>query len=89
MKRQKLSMVRKNKGWSQGNVATFLGVAEITIRSIENGSRNPSSKLIAKFSYLFDEKPETLFPDIFLPSDDTKRIITMKTNSLSPKEAAK
>lgn len=86
MKRRKLSMIRKNKGWSQGNVATFLGVAEITIRSIENGSRNPSTKLIAKFAYLFDEKPEKLFPDIFLPDDDTKRIIKLKTSNLMQKE---
>lgn len=88
MKRERLIAERNRNGWSQNSVAKLLDIAEITVRSIENGSRNPSSKLIAKFSYLFEVKPEILFPDIFLPDKDTKRIIAAKAYKLT-KEAAK
>lgn len=54
MKRERLIAERNRNGWSQNSVAKLLDIAEITVRSIENGSRNPSSKLIAKFSYLFE-----------------------------------
>ncbi|WP_158160074.1 helix-turn-helix domain-containing protein, partial [Lactiplantibacillus plantarum] len=39
MKRERLIAERKRNGWSQNSVAKLLDIAEITVRSIENGSR--------------------------------------------------
>ena len=88
MKRIALINARKSSGWSRKDVATILDVAEITVRSIENGNRDPGAKLAAKFAYLFDVKIELLFPDIFLPDKDTKRIIKTNTKRAKEQEAS-
>lgn len=74
-KRLKLIKLRNDHNWSRQEVAKMLDIAEITVRSVENGARNPGTKLAAKFAFLYEVKVETAFPDIFLPDDDTKRTI--------------
>ncbi|QER67605.1 helix-turn-helix transcriptional regulator [Paucilactobacillus nenjiangensis] len=74
MKRENLIEARKSKGLTQYELADALSIAEITVRKIENGDRNPSTKSAMEFSRYFNLDIKVLFPDIFLPSFDTKGI---------------
>ncbi|GAX06843.1 XRE family transcriptional regulator [Secundilactobacillus pentosiphilus] len=82
-KRLELIKLRNDHNWSRKDVAELLDIAEITVRSIENGVRNPGTKLATKFAFLYDVKVETVFPDIFLPDDDTKRIIQQNKQKIA------
>lgn len=70
---------REKHQWSRNDVANNLGVAKVTIRSIETGNRNPEFKLAANFSQLFDLDVSELFPDIFWASNDTKSDLKKET----------
>lgn len=74
LKRKNLIEARKNKGLTQSELATNLSIAPITVRKIESGDRNPSTKNAMEFSRYFNLDIKILFPDIFLPKNDTKRI---------------
>lgn len=74
MERETLINARLSKKLSQAQVADDLGLAEVTVRKIEKGNRNPSSKTAVKFASYFGRDIKELFPDIFLPNFDTKRI---------------
>lgn len=74
-KRLKLIDLRKKNGWLQKDVASMLDIAEITVRSIENGQRDPSTKLAMMFAYLYGVDADSIFPSVFLLDNDTKRII--------------
>jgi len=69
---------RKKKNLSRKKVAHDVGLAEITIRKIEENKRNPSIKTARKLSIYYGKTMDELFPDIFLLSNDTKRIISKK-----------
>lgn len=72
--RTNLKKERDKKNITQEKLAEFLGISEITVRSLENGSRNPSTKMAKRYALFFGKNLDYLFPDIFLISDDTKRI---------------
>ena len=57
--------LRKNKNWSQADLAEVLGVSRQTINTIENGKYDPSLPLAFKISKLFSQKIE----DIFIPDE--------------------
>ncbi|MFD1548147.1 helix-turn-helix transcriptional regulator [Levilactobacillus fuyuanensis] len=59
---------------TQEELANELGIAEITVRKIENGATNPSAKLAVKYANFFEKDLATLFPDIFLLNFDTNSI---------------
>ncbi|APX72889.1 helix-turn-helix transcriptional regulator [Companilactobacillus allii] len=71
---RKLKYFREKKKLTQKELAEMLGLATITIRSIENGDRNPSIDTAKRISIFFDVGMDELFPDIFLLSDGTKSI---------------
>lgn len=77
MKRDYLIKKREELKISQRQLAQRLQIAEITVRSIENGNRTPSLNLAAKYATFFDSSVESLFPDIFL------RNVTMHNRSIS------
>lgn len=87
MRRELLIKEREDRNLSRVDVAKILGIAEITVRSIENKRRDPSSKTATKFAFLYNTRVDVLFPDIFLPKDDTKRIIKSKLKNIERKEA--
>lgn len=74
LKRTKLKKARVKSGLSQRELADKLGIAEITVRQIENGNTDPGSKLAVKYANFFKKPLEQLFPDIFLLKFDTKSI---------------
>ncbi|MBL4602067.1 MAG: helix-turn-helix transcriptional regulator [Emcibacteraceae bacterium] len=57
----KLRELRKNKNWSQADLAEVLGVSRQTINTIENGKYDPSLPLAFKISKLFSQKIEDIF----------------------------
>lgn len=67
---------RESKNLTREELAKKLGVAEITVRKIEEGGRNPSVKMAKKFAIYYKKDLTELFPDIFLISYDTKHIIS-------------
>lgn len=59
--KNKLKDVRKEKGYSQADLAKLVGVSRNTISSIETGQFNPSAKLALILSIALDKKFEELF----------------------------
>lgn len=56
--------LRTEAGWSQGELATRLGVSRQTVNAIETGKYDPSLPLAFGIAALFELSIE----DIFLPS---------------------
>lgn len=61
-KRLYFSECRKRKG-TQKMVAKDLGVSEVYVRMIENGTFTPGRDLMFKIARYFSEPIEKLFPD--------------------------
>ena len=59
-----LANLRKDRGWSQQDLATRLGVSRQTVNSLERGRYDPSLTLAFKLADVFAETIERLFePD--------------------------
>lgn len=59
--KNRLKEIRKEKGYSQNDLATIVGVSRNTICSIENGQFNPTAKLALILCIALDQKFEDLF----------------------------
>lgn len=59
--KNKLKDVRKEKGYSQADLAKLVGVSRNTISSIETGQFTPSAKLALILCIALDKKFEELF----------------------------
>ena len=59
----RLRELRASKGWSQGELASRLGVSRQTINAIETGKYDPSLPLAFKIARLFDLAIEEIFED--------------------------
>lgn len=73
-KRKQLIKERGKRNLSRAKLAENLGIAEVTVRKLEEGSRNPSPNMAKKFAIYYEKELEELFPDIFLINFDTKHI---------------
>ncbi len=58
-----LRALRGDRGWSQADLATRLGVSRQTVNAIETGKYDPSLPLAFTIAKTFDQRIE----DIFLP----------------------
>ena len=56
-----LKEIRKEKGYSQTDLAEFVGVSRNTISSIETGQFNPTAKLALILCIALDKKFEEIF----------------------------
>ncbi len=68
MKRENLSQLRISVG-TRAVVADRLGISAIHLRKLENGDVNPSAHLMIRMCKFFKNKPELLFPDMFVEND--------------------
>lgn len=59
----KLRSLRSDKGWTQADLASLLGVSRQTIIAIEKGKFDPSLPLAFKASRLFALPIEQIFSD--------------------------
>jgi putative transcriptional regulator len=64
--KNRLTVLRAERGWTQADLAERLEVSRQTIVSIEKGKYDPSLPLAFKIAELFDEKIE----DVFDPNGD-------------------
>ncbi|EAD2778087.1 XRE family transcriptional regulator [Listeria monocytogenes] len=66
---------RNTAGLTQKELGIAVGLAEISIRKLENGERDPSINTAVKISKALNSNMEEIFPDIFLSVNDTKCIL--------------
>jgi putative transcriptional regulator len=59
----RLRELRASKAWSQGELATRLGVSRQTINAIETGKYDPSLPLAFSIARLFGRPIEEIFLD--------------------------
>ena len=65
MRRYRLIEARKNKGWTQAEVAAKLNITAGFYGMLEQGSRNPRLPLAFNLEKLFGLSARELFPDLF------------------------
>ena len=63
--RNRLKVLRAERDWSQGDLATRVGVSRQTINAIETGKYDPSLPLAFKLAASFGLRIE----DFFFPGD--------------------
>ena len=61
--KNRLRVLRAEKGWSQAELAEKLGVARQSINAIETGRFDPSLPLAFRIGRLFGLKVEEIFQD--------------------------
>ena len=61
--KNKLKLLRANKGWTQAELAMQLDVSRQTIIAIEKGKFDPSLPLAFKAARLFELSIEEIFDD--------------------------
>ncbi|WP_154222463.1 helix-turn-helix transcriptional regulator [Marinicella rhabdoformis] len=59
--KNKLKVLRAERGWSQETLAHHLGVTRQTINAIERGKYDPSLPLAFKLAKLFETSIEGIF----------------------------
>lgn len=64
--RNRLGELRKERGWSQGELAKRLGVSRQSVNAIETGKYDPSLPLAFRIADLFD----SLIEDVFEPEGE-------------------
>lgn len=58
-----IRILRTEKGWSQGELASLLGVSRQTVNALENGRHDPSLPLAFKIARLLSLPIEQIFED--------------------------
>lgn len=76
MKRERLIQERTKRKMSRALVAESLGISEVYVRMIENGTVKPGRDTMIRFSEFFEIGLKTLFPEFFLRMNDKKFIKT-------------
>lgn len=59
--KNRLSALRAERGWSQGDLARHLGVSRQTVNAIENGRYDPSLPLAFDIARVFAQTIEEIF----------------------------
>jgi putative transcriptional regulator len=58
-----LRALRDERGWTQADLASRLGVSRQTVNAIETGKYDPSLPLAFRIARLFDRPIEAIFED--------------------------
>jgi len=61
--RNRLRVLRAERGWSQAELAERLGVSRQTVVAIETGRYDPSLPLAFRIARLFEARIEAIFDD--------------------------
>jgi putative transcriptional regulator len=61
--KNRLRVLRAERGWSQAELAERLGVARQSVNAIETGKFDPSLPLAFKIARLFAQPVESIFDD--------------------------
>ena len=71
--KNRLKVLRAERGWSQQDLADELGVSRQTINAIETEKYDPSLPLALKMGQLFDLFVEKIFSLDDVPATETRR----------------
>lgn len=61
--KNRLRVLRAEKGWSQGDLAAALDVSRQTVNALETGRYDPSLPLAFRIARLFGVQIEAIFED--------------------------
>jgi putative transcriptional regulator len=61
--KNRLRVLRAERGWSQADLATRLGVSRQTVNALETGRYDPSLPLAFRIARLFAGSIEAIFED--------------------------
>ena len=61
--KNRLKVLRAERDWSQGDLASRLGVSRQSVNALETGKYDPSLPLAFKIARLFGQPIETIFED--------------------------
>ena len=59
--KNRVKTLRKERAWSQAELATRLGVSRQTVIAIERGKYDPSLRLAFKLAGIFEQSIEDIF----------------------------
>lgn len=59
--KNRVKALRKERAWSQAELADRLGVSRQTVNAIERGKYDPSLRLAFKLARIFDQTIEEVF----------------------------
>ena len=59
--KNRLRVLRAERGWSQADLATRLGVSRQTVNALETGRYDPSLPLAFRIARLFGDSIESVF----------------------------
>jgi len=62
-------VLRAEKGWSQGELATILGVSRQTINAVETDKYDPSLPLAMRMAKVFGVAIDAIFLDDWTPAE--------------------
>ena len=71
--KNRLRVLRAEKGWSQGELAQRLGVSRQAVNAVETGKYDPGLDLAFKISRLFGGPIESIFDDERGPRPDEEK----------------
>ena len=74
MHRKRLISERNKLNKTRKDVAKDLNISEVYVRKLEAGASKPGRKTLIAFEQYYGVSMRELFPDIFLPYDDTECI---------------
>ncbi len=61
--KNRLRVLRAERGWSQAELAERLGVARQSVNAVETGKFDPSLPLVFRIARLFGQPVEAIFED--------------------------
>jgi putative transcriptional regulator len=67
--KNRLRVLRAERGWSQGELATILGVSRQTINAVETDKYDPSLPLAMRMAKVFGVQIDAIFLDDWTPSE--------------------
>ena len=70
--KNRLRVLRAERGWSQADLAARLQVSRQSVNAIETGRFDPSLPLAFKLARLFDTTIEFIFAEDQAPSNDPR-----------------
>lgn len=83
-----LRVLRAERGWSQADLASRLGVSRQTANAIENGKYDPSLPLAFAIGRLFGRRIEEIFRPVELEESGDGRDYQFREETASPERTS-
>ena len=87
--RTNLEFLRKQKGWTQLDLAKRLGTSDTVIAHWEHGRRQPRMEMVGKIAELFGVGEDLIFKDLRLEENPKEKELINNVRLLTPEEQDK